>query len=105
MMRVSSTGLPSCFEIVGAMTDMTDHKRADDSLCGSEGYLAEAQRLSHIGSWGPDQDIRYWSQECYRVLGFDPRDGLPRFEELIKRIHPDDQARSGNLPRGRSTTN
>ncbi len=33
----------------------------------------------------------HWSEECYRVLGFDPRDGLPRTEELIQRIHPDDQ--------------
>ena len=56
-------------------------------------YLAEAQRLSHTGSWAwsRDTDIRYWSEECYRVLGFDPRDGLPRFEEFFQRIHPDDQ--------------
>src|SRR5262249_47265658 len=32
-----------------------------------------------------------WSEESYRVLGFDPRDGVPRIEELIQRIHPDDQ--------------
>jgi len=55
--------------------------------------LAEAQRLSQTGSWAwsPDQDIRYWSEECYRVLSFDPQDGLPRFEDFFQRIHPDDQ--------------
>jgi formate hydrogenlyase transcriptional activator len=55
--------------------------------------LAEAQRLSQTGSWAwsPDDDIRYWSEECYRVLSFDPQDGLPRFEEFFRRIHPDDQ--------------
>ena len=80
-------------EFVGAVTDMTDHKRAEESLRASEAYLAEAQKLSHTGSWAwsPDTDVRYWSEECYRVLGFDPRDGLPRMEELIQRIHPDDQ--------------
>src|SRR4029453_13866936 len=80
-------------EFVGAVTDMTDHKRAEESLRASEAYLAEAQRLSHTGSWAwsPDTDVRYWSEECYRVLGFDPRDGLPRMEEFIQRIHPDDQ--------------
>src|SRR6201991_77328 len=59
----------------------------------SEAYLAEAQRLTHTGSWAwsPDTDVRYWSEECYRVLGFDPRDGVPRIDELIQRIHPDDQ--------------
>ena len=72
---------------------MTDQKRTEESLRASEAYLAEAQRLSHTGSWAwsPETDLRYWSEECYRVLGFDPRDGLPRYEEFFQRIHPDDQ--------------
>jgi len=77
----------------GVTTDIEDRKRAEEALRGSEAYLAEAQRLSQTGSWAwsPDQDIRYWSEECYRVLSFDPQDGLPRFEDFFQRIHPDDQ--------------
>src|SRR5216684_355681 len=61
----------------GVTTDIEDRKRAEEALRGSEAYLAEAQRLSQTGSWAwsPDQDIRYWSEECYRVLSFDPQDG------------------------------
>ncbi len=80
-------------EFVGAATDVTSIKRAEEKLRKSEAYLAEAQRMSQTGSWAwsPDHDIRYWSEECYRVLSFDPQDGLPRFEDFFQRLHPEDQ--------------
>src|SRR6266550_7439201 len=57
-------------EFVGAVTDITEQRRAAESLRESESYLAEAQKLSHTGSWAwhpnPNKDIRYWSEECYR---------------------------------------
>jgi formate hydrogenlyase transcriptional activator len=79
----------------GVSTDIEERKRAEHRLCESEAYLAEAQRLSQTGSWAwspATGDIRYWSETCYRVLGFDPAGPLPRFEEFFLRIHPDDQA-------------
>src|SRR5580704_5568687 len=79
----------------GVSTDIEERKRAEQRLCESEAYLAEAQRLSQTGSWAwspATGDIRYWSETCYRVLGFDPAGPLPRFEEFFRRIHPHDQA-------------
>jgi PAS domain S-box-containing protein len=79
-------------------------------------YLAEAQKLSHTGSFGWDVssswagapgmgEITYWSKECYRVLGFDPREELLRFETLLAHIYPDDQARATEeLERARRET-
>ena len=86
-------------EFVGAVTDITDQRRAEESLRQSESYLIEAQRLSHTGSWAwsPEVGIKYWSEEFYRLHGFDPRDGLPRFEELFQRLHPDDQPKLKEL--------
>src|SRR5207247_1347023 len=63
----------------------------------SETYLAEAQRLSQTGSWAWNPatgENTYGSEECLRVLGFDPAGPIPRFEEFFQRIHPDDQVAS-----------
>src|SRR6266481_8548178 len=62
----------------------------------SEAYLAEAQRLSHTGTWvldGTTKRYVYWSQECYRVWGFDPLQGLPSHGIKCQRIHTDDRNR------------
>jgi PAS domain S-box-containing protein len=75
-----------------------ERKSAEESLRRSEGYLAEAQRLSHTGSWASvpaKGEIKYFSEECYRVLGFHPQDGQPRYEAFFQRVHPDDQAKLG----------
>jgi PAS domain S-box-containing protein len=90
----------------GSSVDIEDRKRAEEQfrrsaqeLQRSEFYLAEGQRLTHMGSWAwsPEVGIKYWSEECYRVQGFDPRDGLPQFEQFFQRIHPDDQPKLETL--------
>jgi formate hydrogenlyase transcriptional activator len=90
---VSIAGSQICQYVI--YRDITERKRAEQRLSESEAYLAEAQRLSETGSWAWNPatgDIRYWSEMCFRVLGFDPAGPLPRFEEFFLRIHPDDQA-------------
>ena len=80
----------------GVASDLTDRRRAEQALQRSESYLAEAQRLSHTGSWGwnvATREITHWSQEIYRLYGFDPEAGIPPFEAHLQRIHPEDRAR------------
>src|SRR6266481_916880 len=75
-------------------------KLAEAARRESEAYLAEAQRLSHTGSWTwtpATGEIRYWSEETYRVLGFDPDAGPPRFETFFERLCPEDQVRVREL--------
>jgi PAS domain S-box-containing protein len=90
--KKDESGRPTHF--YGTVQDITDRKRAEQRLRESEAYLAEAQRLSQTGSWAWNPatgDIRYWSEMCFRILGFDPAGPVPRFEEFVQRIHPDDQ--------------
>jgi formate hydrogenlyase transcriptional activator len=81
-------------EYVGAVTDITERKRAEEALRRSESYLAEAQRVTHTGSWASDGTTRaalYWSEEMFRIFGFDPQQGLPMRDQWLQRMHPEDR--------------
>ena len=99
---VSVSGLPVFDETGrflgyrGVGRHITDRKRAEQALRQSQTYLAEAQRLSHTGSWAFDlasDKYVYTSEESFRIYGFDPREGLPTREAVFRRIHPEDRNR------------
>ncbi len=68
-------------------------KRTQDALKRSEAYLAEAQRLSHTGSFGWDvaSGEIYWSQETFRIFEYPPAAKIT-IERILDRTHPDDRA-------------
>ncbi|HEV7512580.1 MAG TPA: PAS domain-containing protein [Candidatus Acidoferrum sp.] len=83
-------------EFVGTAMDVTAAKQAEEALRRSESYLADAQRLTRTGSWAWNVATRqsvYWSQENYRLFGFDPEAGIPSDEAFYQRIHPEDRDR------------
>ena len=61
-------------------------------------YLAEAQRLSHAGTfgWKVDSGELVWSDETYRILGF-ARETNPTLDLVFKRVHPEDRDRLQEL--------
>jgi PAS domain S-box-containing protein len=77
--------------------EISRRKRTEEDLRRSEVYLAEAQRLSHTGSWAfnvKTRQIIHASEEHYRMFGFDPGEGMPVWEDWVQRIHPDDRGRA-----------
>ena len=74
-------------------TDLTQRKRAEESLRRSEAYLAEAQRLSHTGSfgWAVSTGGISWSQETFRIFEYNPAT-KPTVELILQRTHPEDMA-------------
>ena len=79
----------------GKLTDIEDRKRAEQALRRSEAYLAEAQRLTHTGSWAYEAGghALYWSEENFRIWGFNPKRGVPDLETVHQRMHPEDRDR------------
>jgi PAS domain S-box-containing protein len=76
----------------GINTDIEDRKRAEEKLRRSEAYLAEAQRMTHTGSWAWNvrTDALFWSQEIFRIYDYDP-EMTPTWEFLLKKVHPGDR--------------
>jgi PAS domain S-box-containing protein len=72
---------------------MGDQKRVESSLRQSEMYLAEAQRLSRTGSfsWDVFSGANVWSEETYRIFGYD-KASSPTIDLVLQRIHPNDLA-------------
>src|SRR5262249_24684359 len=69
--------------------DLTERKRVEEAV-------SQAQRLSRTGTWiynAATMRYLYWSDECYRIWGFDPLQGLPSREDMWERIHPEDRDR------------
>jgi PAS domain S-box-containing protein len=76
--------------------DITERKRAEEALRRSETHLAEAQRLTHTGSFARNaatMQTTYVSEEYCRLFDFDRERGVPSFEQIRQRIHPEDRDR------------
>jgi PAS domain S-box-containing protein len=83
-------------EYVGTVMDVTERKQAEETLRRSESYLAEAQRLTHTGSWALNVatgEPTHSSEEHLRLLGFDPERDAPSELEFRQRVHPEDRDR------------
>ena len=74
---------------IGTATDIDDHKRSAAALEESKDRLAEAQRLAHVGSWYLDvaTGTYQWSDEMYRLLGWEPGQVPPERERAFERVH------------------
>src|SRR5438034_1612005 len=89
-------GEPGDRKVAILFNDITERKHAEAKLRQSESNLAEAQRLTHTGSWVwrvAGREAVHLSEEWYRIYGFDPEEGLPGWEARLQRVHPEDRAK------------
>ena len=78
---------------LGTAMDVTEQEQLTQELQRREAYLAEAQRLSHTGSfgWKPDTGELVWSDETYRIFEYD-RSVKLTIDSVVQRVHPQDRA-------------
>lgn len=90
----SSHDLETIEQITHLVGVAIERKLIQEALQRSESYLAEAQRLTHTGSWA--WNVRtgayFWSQEIFRIYDCDPR-MVPTWDFLIEKTHPEDRAK------------
>jgi PAS domain S-box-containing protein len=92
----------------GSSLDIDERKTAEEQLRRnaeelqrSQFYLAEGQRLAHMGSWAFDADgFYYWSPELFRMHGLDPASEPPGVQEYLDRVHPQDRESTADLIKG-----
>jgi signal transduction histidine kinase len=72
--------------------EVLERQRAEEALLRSEAYLAEAQSVSHTGSFGWDVSSGriFWSEETFRILEYDMTI-QPTVELIFRRTHPGDR--------------
>src|SRR5260221_3409702 len=78
---------------IGINLDIEERKQAEVELRRSEAYLADAQRLSHTGSfgWKPNDCEIVWSDETVRIFEYD-HTVKPTLDAVVQRVHPSDRA-------------
>ena len=84
--------VPSVRRALREAEERAELSRAEEALRRSEAYLAEAQKLSHTGSFGWDVSSGkiYWSEETFRIFEVEPAT-QPTLERVFERVHPEDR--------------
>jgi PAS domain S-box-containing protein len=89
--RLPSVGTSDAL-FAAVVVDITERKAAEDALRRRQAYLATAQALNHSGSYGHNLTTGeiVWSEEMYRIYGYEPFSFKPTLERILQRIHPED---------------
>jgi PAS domain S-box-containing protein len=78
--------------LIGIGTDVAQRKQAEQALLESEATLTKAQQIAHLGNWELDNRTQtlQWSDETYRIFGYEPYTVQPSMELFYSSMYPDD---------------
>jgi PAS domain S-box-containing protein len=77
----------------GVAQDITERKQAEEKLVESEKLLSQAQKIAQTGSWKLDltESRLTWSDETYRIFGYEQREFAASYEAFLEAVHPDER--------------
>ncbi len=92
--RVNLGGSDEFSLISRAFDNVADSvEEADLEIRKSQQSLNRAQRIAHLGNW--QWDIRtgslFWSDEIYRIFGYEPHAFASTYEAFLEAVHPEDR--------------
>ncbi|NNE78601.1 MAG: PAS domain S-box protein, partial [Pricia sp.] len=92
-LKISATKINGQDIFIGFIRDITQRKKAEETIRHKTNQLIEAQQLAHIGSWEWDvpTDKIDWSDELYRIYGLLPQEFEANYENYIQQVHPEDR--------------
>ncbi len=92
---VSSRPIVNNHKVEGVLVagrDITSLIQINELMAYNEMLLSDAQEISHIGSWewNMKDDSVVWSNELYRIYGFEPGENNFDFNQVVEMMHPED---------------
>lgn len=84
----------SCTSFMVTIRDITVEEKVLNEITQNQQLLQEAESIAHVGSWDLEiaSNTLYWSDEVFRICGYEPKSFEITFENGFQFIHPDERA-------------
>jgi hypothetical protein len=79
--------------VMAMAEDVTQQVATAEILRRSETSMLQGQQIANLGSWewNPETGDLWWSDQLFRIYGYEPAAIKPTYDAYVARVHPDDR--------------